>query len=566
MGKLLSITIKDKVKPLYDIEVQDNNNFIVNNGIVIHNSEQYLSRDSTCILSSLFVDRFSTNPKWYKKQLAIISPSINRFLDNVNTYELKHNKYATPIQKLAIKQLRRTGAGYTDISGWFLKQGIEYDSDEAITVLEDFTKWYNYYLYKSTINLGKEKGSFEAFNKDKIKNSKFIKRMMAEFPDLDFEYMRNVTVSSIAPAGTLSLMRRIMGMGYGMEYGFGIYHWKRTRISGEYKYYFIVPNIIRKMYEKAGFKIPMNSDTIEDSWDGKKGKKIVDYIEKHKEDVGIKFKNTSEIDSLKKMDLMAAIMKWIDSSISVTYMLPEDTKIKDVEDFIMRGWEKGVKSIAAFPDMKIYGIVSTIPFKELALKLKSENIQIHPQNFSDEELKELNISEDNIIFNSAPKRPKVLESDIYSVTVKGERFVVAVGLLNGIPYEMFAGHMNGLNFKFRERQGTIEKIKKGHYKLTINDEIEVDDFAKQFTPAEQALFRMISMSLRHGVQLKFIVDQLQKSSDDMFSVSAAAARVLKKYIKDGEMILGKACPSCGNTQLVYEDGCIKCACGWSKCE
>ena len=76
---------------------------------------------------------------------------------------------------------------------------------------------------------------------------------------------------------------------------------------------------------------------------------------------------------------------------------------------------------------------------------------------------------------------------------------------------------------------------------------------------------MVSMSMRHGVPLVYIIDQLQKASEDITSMAAAAARVLKKYIKDGESVAGQKCPSCGNG-LIYLEGCCSCSsCGYSKC-
>ena len=51
-------------------------------------SEQYLSRDSLCILLSENVERFSTDTEEYKKEQQIIAPSCQRFLDNVNECEL----------------------------------------------------------------------------------------------------------------------------------------------------------------------------------------------------------------------------------------------------------------------------------------------------------------------------------------------------------------------------------------------------------------------------------------------------------------------------------------------
>lgn len=164
-------------------------------------SEQYLSRESLCVLSSINMEKFNTEFTEYSKELKKISFSINRFLDNVNECELLYNTYATPHQKLAIKSLRRTGAGITNIGGWLFKLNKEYGSEEANNDVAEFIKTYNYYLYKSSISLGNEKGNFELFNRDKLLQSPFIKNMLKNFPDLKFNTLRNITVSSIAPTG-----------------------------------------------------------------------------------------------------------------------------------------------------------------------------------------------------------------------------------------------------------------------------------------------------------------------------------------------------------------------------
>ena len=529
-------------------------------------SEQYLSRESLCVLSSINMEKFDTDINLYKPKLMEIAESINRFLDNVNECELRYQTYATPFQRIAIEKLRRTGAGITNIGGWLFKLNKEYGSKEANDAVAEFLDIFNYGLYKSSINLGKEKGNFGLFNKEKLLKSKFIKQLIKRYPDLTFDTLRNVTVSSIAPTGTLSLMFRNMVMSYGIEPSFGMYYWKRTRISGKYEYYFVVPNIVRKVFSDHGIDLGLKSDTIKDTWDGKIGKKIVEIIESNKDKLNIKFKNATEINPFDKLDLMAKAMKSIDSSISVTYMLPENTKTKDVYNFILEAYKRGVKSIAAFPDRKMYGIVSFIPFKDLALKLKSEGVTIHSSNFDQDELKELNMSEDYIKISSAPKRPKTLLSDIYVITVKGEKFIVAIGLLNGAPYEIFCGKMNGLNFEFSYKQGIIEKVKKGQYRLEIGEDISVEDFSGYFKPVEAELFRMVSTSMRHGVPIKFIVEQLSKSVDDLSSLTAAASRVLKKYIKSGEIATGLACPSCGSEVIYDETGCTTCTkCSWSKC-
>jgi len=537
-------------------------------------SEQYLSRESLCVLASLNVGKFSTTPEIYVKQLERIGVSMNRFLDNVNECELVYHTYATPHQKLAIEKLRRTGAGVTNIAEWLLKKKVVYASKDGNDAFEEFIKLFNHWLYVGSEMCGQEKGSFGLFNKRKWKSSPFVRRVIEEsiklnkkcgVPIITGNYARNVTNSSIAPTGTLSLMFRFMVLSYGIEAAFFLYFWKRTRMSGGYKYYFVVPAVVRDMFAAAGYLIPMESDTIQDDWDGRKGKPIAEFIEKHLDKVGIKFKTSTEIDPMDKLEFMSQVMKWVDSSISTTYLLPEGSNWESVYKFILKSHEKEVKSIAAFPDKKMYGIVSNIAFKDLAYKLREEGIDIHHQNFSDVELKELNLSRQTIAKrNEAPERLSTLDAEIYSVSVKGEKFCIVVGFQNEQPYEIFGGHLNGLGLKSQYKKGKISKVKNKQYALEFDD-IYIEDFSKQFTPTEQILFRMASTCLRHGVPIHFIVEQLQKATEDITSMGAAAARVLKKYIRNGEEANGQKCTSCGGG-LIYLEGCVSCtSCGFSKC-
>ena len=89
------------------------------------------------------------------------------------------------------------------------------------------------------------------------------------------------------------------------------------------------------------------------------------------------------------------------------------------------------------------------------------------------------------------------------------------------------------------------------------------------TEEQEAVTRLVSANLRHGTDVKFIVEQLQKTEGDMFSFTKSLARVLKRYIPDG----AKSTVKCLNenctgdrTNVIFEEGCHKCLdCGSSKC-
>lgn len=81
------------------------------------------------------------------------------------------------------------------------------------------------------------------------------------------------------------------------------------------------------------------------------------------------------------------------------------------------------------------------------------------------------------------------------------------------------------------------------------------------------LTRIISLLLRHRVQIAKIVRELDKM-EDIFAGSFLfqIKKFLSQYLKDGEKVEGETCTECGSSNLVYSEGCMMCAdCGSSKC-
>ena len=113
----------------------------------------------------------------------------------------------------------------------------------------------------------------------------------------------------------------------------------------------------------------------------------------------------------------------------------------------------------------------------------------------------------------------------------------------------------------------ITKKAKGVYEFSVKDK----DFMVVLTNGHSdatadALTRMISVSLRHGADIQYVVKNLEKNeAASLMSCTKALARTLKKYIPDGTEIKGETCPQC-KSKLIRAEGCVKCSnCEYSKC-
>jgi ribonucleoside-diphosphate reductase alpha chain len=171
----------------------------------------------------------------------------------------------------------------------------------------------------------------------------------------------------------------------------------------------------------------------------------------------------------------------------------------------------------------------------------------------------------------APKRPEKLSCDVYHMQVRGEKWSFFVGMMEDKPYEIFAGRAKHIQLPKNKKDGYIKK--NGTYNFYSGEgesQLVIQDLAGVFeNTTESAFTRTVSLALRHGVPIQYLVEQLEKGADkenEMFSLSKGLVRVLKNYIKDGTKPAVKKCAQCDSSELVYQEGCILChSCGYSRC-
>lgn len=522
-------------------------------------SEKFLPPYGICNLASINMEMFSSDN--YMEELERVVPVMVRLADAVIDYELENNLSPLPEQKWILEQTREIGCGITNIHGWLLKQNLAYDSEEGIDKVAIFWREYAALVFKTSVDLGKEKGNAPAY--DIVVPKVFMGSIYYEnvinhyYGGVPVETMRNMAHMSIAPTGSLSNTFPKPCVSSGIEPITAPYYWRKTRIQdrNKYQYYFVIPNRVQEFIlnnlEKDSEdynKMSEFSGSILDE-DGTIGKSFIDIIERNLPKGFLK--PSHEIDYRQKIKLMSYIYEWMDASISCTYNLPKTATIEDVKNIYLESYENKTRAVSVYVEGSREGILLT-EFPKDEKTICNENRPI------------------DICYNCAPKRPKELPCNIHQITAKGEKWVVLVGMFNDKPFEIFCGSLEDIYLPQKCNEGFLIKQGNGKYSLQVkirNSDVLYDDIAGVLmSDNEKALTRLLSLNLRHGVYIQFIVDQLKKSKGGITSFSTAISRVLGKYMVDYVMKDNK-CPMCGKSSLSFEEGCIKCLeCEYSRCD
>ena len=484
-------------------------------------SEISMPANSVCCLGSINLTKFILNPFGDKPEFQFqefekVIPVAVRFLDDV----LDRTKYPLEIIKENTIKFRRIGLGFTGLGDTLAMMKMEYGSENSIKLCEKVARSLRNTSYRTSINLAKEKGIFPGYKKDMLE-SKFIKKLPKDIKeDIEKYGIRHVSLNTCAPTGTIS-------MAFGNNCSSGI----EPIFAREYS---------RKIRTGRG------EESTEENIQNYAWKLYKEYNHDIKE-IPSFFKTTTEIDPYKQIDVQTTFQEFIDSSISKTLNLPTDTSFEEYKKLFMYAYDAGLKGFTTFnPEGSMKGILNT---------RKGDDRPV------------------TITRHQAPKRPKDLPCDIHIATAMGEEYIIFIGLLNGKVYEIFTGKLNGFSNLTKYKKGIIRKESSGVYDLVLLDENgkEVEKIFKiseKFTSKNfNTVARLISTALRHGTPLEFLTTQLHKD-DNFVSLEKAIARVIKKYITDGEIVRTSiTCPSCNGKTFVFQEGCTKCIdCNWSKCD
>jgi len=443
---------------------------------------------------------------------------------------------------------RRTGLGITGLGDALAMLGEQYGSENSIDVVEMFYKGLAVGSYTESIVLAKERGPFPIFNIDKERDHPFLNRVFQELPsDILEDYenygRRNIANTTTAPAGSVSCLTQTTS---GIEPAFMLHYTRRRKVNpqdGDVRVDF-VDDLGDQWQEYAvyhhKFKEWMDSTGPECEWEKDDIKVAVSHSPYSES-------TANEINWVNKVKMQAAAQKWVCHAISNTTNLPADIDIETVKDIYTMGWELGCKGITIYRDGSRSGV-----------------------------LVQADKSTDSFSERGAPKRPETLNCDISHTSVKGQKWVVLIGLMDGKPYEVIGGEAEMIELPRRYKHGTLTKrsykTTNSKYDLRIGDDddsLNIKDVVSVFANANHAGYtRTISLALRHGVPVQYLVEQMQKDKEsDLFSFSKVIARCLKNYIQDGTKASTAVCTNCSaEDTIIYQEGCQTCtACGFGAC-
>ncbi|VVB98643.1 Vitamin B12-dependent ribonucleoside-diphosphate reductase [uncultured archaeon] len=279
----------------------------------------------SCNLASInlakFVEVDWSRTDWKKKidwkRLRYVTRLGVQFLDNV----IELNKYPIPKIKEKTQQNRRIGLGVMGFAKMLYRMGMRYDSEEGFKAGEEVMKFISDEARKMSHELGRARGSFPGF-KDSVWAGKY-------------DAMRNATVTSIAPTGTISM---IADTSSGVEPMFAIAYVKIV-MDGTRLYY--SEDTFEHVLKVRGLYTPELMQKVIESGS------IANFEELPKELKDI-FRVAYDVNPDAHVHMQAAFQKYTDLAVSKTINMPPEATVEDVQKAYMLAWKTGCKGVTVY--------------------------------------------------------------------------------------------------------------------------------------------------------------------------------------------------------------------------
>lgn len=463
-----------------------------------------------------------------------------------------------------IDDWRSIGLGIFGMADMFVAMGIKYGSDDSIILINDIMRNMQTTAYVTSAKLGEEKGSFGKFDKEKFNRSIMVHdiqhRFTSKVADKLSQNMRNGTLLSIAPTGSISMLFRESG---GVE-----------------PYYQVSYDRTTHVLEKEGKSFHINMLAVENllKFNGYDPSKVSVKEIKEKFPYVV---DTYDVEPKDRITLQANMQFFVDNAISSTINLKENATVDDIFDLYLQAWEMGCKGITIFRDnCKRINILGTDHgVKRADVDKKVEN-PVPKIELIKEPVTVENMQAKQLDYLKPIKRNGVKSlwgrTFVYH-TACVRNFYVTVNVKDNHIFEVFVGAETGCQANISTiARLTSYALRLGGKALDIADEL-----SNANCPACSYLIRSgrkdVSKSCASCIAsaIRDVYKDLQTNKEALEDAKNTFEKALaeetqkavhevkeEKDIHNGRM----KCPECGEYTLIPDGKCAYCNnCGYSKC-
>jgi ribonucleoside-diphosphate reductase alpha chain len=486
--------------------------------------EQPLLPYESCNLGSINLSTMVRSGAIDWEKLEAVTETAVHFLDNV----IDMNHYTLPQIETMTKANRKIGLGVMGFADLLIQLGIPYDHPEALITGEKLMAFIRTTGRNASRTLALTRGSFPNFEGSTLQGR--------------WDMMRNATVTTIAPTGTLSI---IAGVSSGIEPIFAL-AFVRHVLDG--KELLEINPVFENTARKEGFYSEGVMKKIAQRGTLQNVEEVPDQIRKL-------FVTAHEITPEDHIRMQAAFQKHTDNAVSKTVNFPNEATVDDVAKVYQLAYELGCKGVTIYRD------------RSRDKQVLYKGVGPLGQDTAEEQ-KTVSIPE---------RRPRARRDVIHGSTRKirtgcGNLYVTVNEDSEGNLFEIFnqIGKAGGCAASQSEAIGRLAS-------LALRSGIEAEEVVRQLkgischVPVWHRDGRILSCADAIGKAIDWHLHGKKRTSARHLSEgggNVAEVNVSGKTSTSREesvsVFVRGACPECGGP-LFFEEGCAKCVCGYSDC-
>lgn len=283
-----------------------------------------------CDLGSINLTRFVLDPFTPRARLDFegverTATVAVRMLDNV--YDL--SQFPLPQQAEVARATRRLGLGLTGLADALIMLGVGYGSGASFELAQAVMATVCQAAYRASVAIAREKGAFPEFQAEPYLASPFVSALPGDIRDGIARFgIRNSHLTSIAPAGTISLLANNVSSGLEPVYQFR--YLRRVRQpDGEVRTFPVTDFAYRLFRDLRGGNAPLPSA----------------------------FVTAADVTPAMHIAMQAVLQRYVDNAISKTINVPEDFGFEDFQSIYLAAYGKGLKGCTTFRPNPVTGRV-----------------------------------------------------------------------------------------------------------------------------------------------------------------------------------------------------------------